>query len=44
MWYVFGRIKINTGVWCGNLDERDHMKNLGVDGRIILKWTLNKNG
>jgi hypothetical protein len=25
-----------------NLQQRDHMENLGLDGRIILKWTLNK--
>jgi hypothetical protein len=21
--------------------ERDHLENLGVDGRIILKWSFN---
>ena len=25
-----------TGIWCGNLRERDHLKDPGVDGRIIL--------
>jgi hypothetical protein len=26
-------------VWCaGNLKEGDHLVDLGVDGRIILKW------
>jgi hypothetical protein len=24
----------------GNLRERDHLKDQGVDGRIILKWIL----
>jgi hypothetical protein len=24
--------------------ERDHLKDIGLDGRIILKWTLNKYG
>lgn len=31
MWYVLGRININTGFWCGNLDDRDHTGDLGVD-------------
>jgi hypothetical protein len=26
----------------GNLKERDHLGHLDVDGRIILKWTLQK--
>jgi hypothetical protein len=25
-------------VWWGNLKKRDHLENLGVNGRIILKW------
>ena len=25
-----------------NLKEAEHSKNLGVDGRITLKWDLNK--
>ena len=25
-------------VWCGNLRKRDHLEEIGVDGRIILKW------
>jgi hypothetical protein len=29
-------------VLVGNLKERDHVENLSVDGRIILKWMLQK--
>ena len=34
---------VHRGCWWGNLRERDHLKDLGVDGRIILiqifkKW------
>jgi hypothetical protein len=27
-------------VWCENLKERDRMKYLGVDGRIVLIWVF----
>jgi hypothetical protein len=26
----------------GNLKERDHIENLVLNGRIILKWTFQK--
>ena len=29
-----------TGFWWGNLRERDHLEDSGVDGRIILRWTF----
>jgi len=29
--------KVYTGFWWGNLRERDHVGNPGVDGKIILK-------
>jgi hypothetical protein len=31
-----------TGFWWGNLRERDHLENQGVDGRIILRWIFRK--
>ena len=24
--------------WWGNLRERDHLEDLGIEGRTILKW------
>jgi hypothetical protein len=27
-----------TAFWWGNLGERDHLEDPGVDGRIILIW------
>jgi len=33
-----GRGEVYTGFWWGNLRERDHLEDSGVDGRIILGW------
>ena len=33
---------MREGFGWGNLREGDHLKEPGVDGRIILKWTLDK--
>jgi len=35
---VFGRGEVRTGLWRGNLRERGHFEDLGLDGRIIVKW------
>jgi hypothetical protein len=29
-------------LWWGNLRERQHLEDTGVDGRIILKWFFRK--
>jgi hypothetical protein len=31
-----------TGFWWGNLKERDHLKDPGVDVRIIVRWIFRK--
>jgi hypothetical protein len=28
-------------IWWGNLRERDHLEDPGIDGRIILRWIFN---
>jgi len=28
--------------WWGNLRERDHLEDPGLDGRIIVKWIFSK--
>ena len=36
---------MHAGFWWGNLRERDHFENPGVDGWIILRWILrNRDG
>jgi hypothetical protein len=34
--------ELHTVFWWGNLRERDHSKDPGVDGRIIFRWILKK--
>jgi len=29
-----------TKFWSENVKGRDHLKDLGVDGRILLEWIL----
>jgi len=40
---MYGGIgEVYTGFWLGNLRERDHFKDPGIDGRIILRWIFRK--
>jgi hypothetical protein len=34
--------ELQTEFWWGNLSERDHLKDLGIDGRIKLKCISKK--
>jgi hypothetical protein len=36
--------RINTGLWCGNLKERDHLEDLTTDGRILKGSQGNQMG
>jgi hypothetical protein len=36
------RGEVHTGFWLGNLREREHLQDQGIDGRIILKWITKK--
>jgi hypothetical protein len=36
---IYGRTgEVHTGFWLAKLRESDHLIDLGIDGRIILKW------
>jgi hypothetical protein len=39
-----GRGEACTGFWWGNLRERDHLGDPGVEGRMILSWIFRKWG
>ena len=39
---TYGRGEAYTGFWWGNLRERDHLKDPGVDGKIIIRWIFRK--
>ena len=41
-WHVWRRWERHTGFWWGNLEERGHFEDVGVDGMIILTWILKK--
>jgi hypothetical protein len=32
------RGEVPVGFWYENLKEKDHLVNLGIEGRIISKW------
>jgi hypothetical protein len=37
-----GEVRNAYRFWSDNLKGRDHLEDLGVDGRIILEWILEK--
>jgi len=42
MWHVWVRGEGYTGLWWGNLRERHHLGDPGIDGRILLRWNYRK--
>jgi len=39
---MYGRQEMFKQTLVETPDEREHLEGLGMDGRIILKWILNK--
>jgi hypothetical protein len=42
MWHVWETGEVHTGFWWGDVRERTHLEDLGVDSRIILQCICNK--
>jgi hypothetical protein len=41
---MHGRDEKCTVLWMENLTGRNHLEDLGVDGKTILEWILGKEG
>jgi hypothetical protein len=41
-WHVWERPEVHTEFWWGNLRKRDHLEDVAMYGRIILKWIIKK--
>jgi hypothetical protein len=37
MWHVWGKGVVRAGFWWGDPKEVDHLQDLSLDGKIILK-------
>jgi hypothetical protein len=42
MYHIWERGEAYTGFWLGNLRERDHLGDPGIDEWIILSWIFRK--
>ena len=41
MWQMCGREEMRVGFWWGDMKRQDHLEELVIGGRILLKWILN---
>jgi hypothetical protein len=42
MQHIGGLGKTYTGFWWKTINERDHLENTGVDGKMTLRWIFRK--
>ena len=42
MYHVWGKGAFHTEFWWGDLRKKDHLEDLSIDRRIILKWIFSK--
>jgi hypothetical protein len=42
VWYEWRRRAIHITFWCGNVKERIHLEDLGVDGLMALRYIIRK--
>jgi hypothetical protein len=42
MWHIWVTGEVHIRFWWGEGRERDHLKDVGLDGKIILKWIFKK--
>jgi hypothetical protein len=42
MWYVWETEEVHTRFWLGDVRKRACFEDIGVDGKIILKWIVQK--
>jgi hypothetical protein len=40
MWHAWKRGEVFSGFWLGGPKVRDHWEDLGIGGRITLRWSL----
>jgi len=42
VWHVSGTANVRTGFWWRDIMEREHLEDLGIIGKIILKLIFKK--
>jgi hypothetical protein len=42
MWQAWERGETCTGFWWESSNEKDHLKDHGIDGRMGSRWTLGR--